>query len=165
MTRTLYDISDRYQNLWELCLDENVDLDTLEKALQSVEGELEDKVTNGIGLIQELKYHADAMSNEAKRLATQKRVIENRIDYIKNYYLEHLKRMGKLKVLTKCGTMSVVKSGGKPPMKIDDEELIPQEYKYIVSEVDKDALRRALESGKNVQGAHLEERGYYLRIS
>ena len=164
MTRPLYDISERYQNLWELCLDDNVDLDNLENALQSVEGELEEKVANGIGLIQELKYHADAMGEESKRLATRKKAIENKIDCLKNYYLDHLRIMGKSKVLTNRGTMSIVKAGGKRPLKIDNEDLIPAEFKYLVPQIDKDTLRQALESGEEIQGAHLEERGQYLKI-
>jgi len=162
--RPLYDISKRYQNLWDICLDENVDLDTLEDALKSVEGELDDKVANGIGLIQDLKYHADAMGEESKRLAARKKAIENKIDCLKNYYRDHLQAMGKTKVLTNRGTMSVVKAGGKRPLKIDDESLIPAEFKFVIAQVDKDALRQALEDGENIQGAHLEERGLYLKI-
>lgn len=164
MSRTLYDISDRYQRLWEFCLDDDINLDMLENALQSVEGELEDKVANGIGLIQELKYHADAMGDEAKRLTARKKALDNKIDCLKNYYLDNLIKMGKSKVLTNRGAMSVVKAGGKLPMKIDDEDLIPNDFKFIVMQVDKDALRQALESGETIQGAHLEERGKYLKI-
>lgn len=72
--------------------------------------------------------------------------------------------MGKTKVLTNRGTMSVVKAGGKRPLKIDDESLIPAEFKFVIAQVDKDALRQALEGGENIQGAHLEERGLYLKI-
>lgn len=164
MSRTLYDISARYQNLWELCLDDNVNLETLENALRSVEGELEDKVANGIGLIQELKYHADGMGEEAKRLAARKKALENKIDCLKYYYLNHLQYMGKSKVLTNRGTMSVVTAGGKRPLKIDDEESIPNDFKFIVSQIDKDALRKALENGVQVQGAHLGDRGKCLKI-
>lgn len=162
--RPLYDISKRYQNLWDICLDDNVDLDTLEDALKSVEGELDDKVANGIGLIQDLKYHADAMGEESKRLAARKKALENKIECLKNYYRDHLQAMGKTKVLTNRGTMSVVKAGGKRPLKIDDESLIPAEFKFVIAQVDKDALRQALEDGENIQGAHLEERGLYLKI-
>ena len=162
--RPLYDISKRYQNLLDICLDENVDLDTLEQALQTVEGELDDKVANGIGLIQDLTYHANAMGEEAKRLAARKKAIENKIECLKNYYRDHLQAMGKTKVLTNRGTMSVVKAGGKRPLKIDDESLIPAEFKFVIAQVDKDALRQALEDGENIQGAHLEERGLYLKI-
>lgn len=164
MSRTLYDISQRFQNIFDLCLDDNVDLDTLENALQSIEGELEDKVANGIGIIQDLKFHADAMGDESKRLAIRKKAIDNKLDWLKSYYLDHLSKMGKSKVLTSRGTMSIVKAGGKRPLKIDDESLIPPDFKFVISQVDKDALRQALESGESVQGAHLEERGKYLKI-
>lgn len=81
--RPLYDISKRYQNLWDICLDDNVDLDTLEQALQTVEGELDDKVANGIGLIQDLTYHANAMGEEAKRLAARKRLSITKLNALK----------------------------------------------------------------------------------
>lgn len=164
MSRPLYDISKRYQNLWELCLDDNVDLDTLEEALQSVEGELEDKVANGIGLIQDLKSHADGMGEEIKRLTLRKRALDNKVDYLKNYYLEHLQSVGKSKVLTNRGTMSVVKSGGLKPLIIDDENLIPVDFKFITPSINKDAVRKALDCGVNVPGAHFGERGHYLKI-
>ena len=164
MSRPLYDISQRYQNIWDICLDDNVDLDTLENALKTIEGELDDKVANGIGLIQELKYHADAMGEEAKRLAARKKAIDNKIDALKSYYLDHLNKMGKTKVLTNRGTMSIVKSGGKRPLKIDNEDLVPADFKFVVAQIDKDALRQALEGGENIQGAHLEDRGFYLKI-
>lgn len=164
MSRPLYDISKRFENLWNLCLDDNVDLDSLENAIQSVEGELEDKVANGIAIIQDLKFHADAMGDEAKRLALRKKAIDNKIDWLKSYYLDHLSKMGKSKVLTNLGTMSIAKAGGKRPLKIDDENLIPNNFKFIVHQINKDALRTALESGESVQGAHLEDRGLYLKI-
>ena len=164
MPRPLYDISKRYQNLWELCLDDNVDLQTLENALQAVEGELEDKVANGIGLIQDLKFHADAMGDEVKRLSNRKKALDNKIAAIKNYYLEHLNKMGKSKVLTNRGTMSIAKAGGKLPLVIDNEDLIPIDYKFIISQVDKDKLRQSLENGFSIAGAHLADRTNYLKI-
>lgn len=164
MSRTLYDISDDYRELWNCCLDEETDLDELENKLKAVEDELEDKVYNGIGLIQELKFRSDAMGEESKRLATRKKALDNKIDCLKNYYLDHLKLMGKSKVLTTRGSMSIVKAGGKRPLKIDDENKIPADFKYPVFEIDKETLRQALELGETVQGAHLEERGQYLKI-
>ena len=164
MSRTLYDISERYRHLWDLCLDDNVDLVSLESALQSVEGELEDKVANGIGIIQELKYRADAMGDEAKRLTARKKALDNKIDAFKSYYLDHLQLMGKSKVLTNRGSMSVVKSGGKRPLIIDNEAAIPNDFKFLVQQVDKETLRQALELGESVSGAHLEQRGLYLKI-
>lgn len=165
MSRTLYDISERYRGLWELCLDDAVDLDKLENALKSVEGEIEEKVSNGIGLIQSLKNAADGMENEEKRLKESRRVLENKIQRIKNYYLDELSLMGKKKVLTNRGTMSICQNGGKLPLKIDDESLIPENYFKYVPAIDKESLRDALMNGEKIAGAHLEERGRYLRIA
>ena len=167
MALTLYDISENYQEIFFSCLDDDADLDQLEQRLQALEGALEDKVANGIAIIQELKFRADNMDAESKRLAANKKALENKISWLKNYYLDHLNLMGKSKVLTNRGTMSVVKSGGKRPVKIDDEDLIPAKFKLIIQhvEIDKDALRQAMERGESVSGAHLEERGKYLKIA
>lgn len=165
MSRTLYDISKRYQNLWDLCTDDNVDLDTLENALQSVEGELQDKCANGIAIIQDLKYHADNMGEEIKRLSFRKKALENKLDWLKSYYLDNLQKFGVSKVLTNRGSMSVANSGGKRPLKIVDEDLIPNDFKFLVPHIDKDALRKALESGQSIQGAFLDNRSKFLKIS
>lgn len=165
MSSTLYDISKRYENLWELCLDDNVDLVCLESAIQSVEDELEDKCANGIAIIQDLQYHSDAMNAEIKRLTARKKAIDNKVAWLKSYFLDHLQAIGKSKVLTNRGSMSVAKAGGKPALKIDDEKLIPDEFKFVVSQIDTESLRLALESGESIQGAHLAERKFYLKIS
>ena len=49
--------------------------------------------------------------------------------------------------------MSVVKSGGKRPVKIDDENLIPEDFKFYIPQIDKETLRQALERGESVSGA------------
>ena len=165
MTLTLYDISENYQEIFYSCLDDDADLDALEQRLQTLEGALEDKVANGIAIIQELKFRADNMDAESKRLAANKKALENKISWLKNYYLDHLNLMGKSKVLTNRGTMSVVKSGGKRPLKIDNEDLIPEDFKFYIPQIDKETLRQALERGEQVSGAHLEDRGKYLKIA
>ena len=165
MARALYDISENWQGIWFNCLDDDADLDALESALQSIEGELADKCANGIGLIQDLKYYADAMGEEIKRLSSRKKALENKIAWLKNYYLDNLSRMGKTKVLTNRGTMSVVNAGGKRPVKIDDADAVPEDFKFYIPQIDKETLRQALERGEEVKGAHLEERGKFLKIS
>ena len=167
MTKTLYEISADYERIIDLCYDENTDESEIAAKLQALDDQLTDKVANGIAIIQQLKSTADAMDAEIKRLNQSKRAIENRVGFLKDYYLSHLERIGKSRVLTPRGAMSVVKAGGLKPLRIDDEDLIPLEYKreVIQSLIDKDAVREALERGMEISGARLEERGKYLRIS
>ena len=158
----MYELTDAFI---ELATNEELTDEEIQAQLENLEMELEEKVANGIGLIQSLKATADAMNNEIQRLSLRKKALENRIVKIKNYYESELSRIGKKKILTSRGTMTITKCGGKMPMKIDDENLVPQNFKKIVYEVDKEKLREALEDGEIISGAHLEERGTYLKIS
>lgn len=126
--------------------------------------ELDEKVSNGIGLIQDLNATATAMKAEENRLRQRRTAIENRIERIKQIYQYTLAAMDLKKVVTPRGAMSIAKCGGKKPLKID-ESLLPKDYFKFVPEVDKEKIRTALESGAEVQGAYLEERGTYLKIS
>ena len=162
--KTLYELSDAFL---EIATDEELSDEEVSKQLEKLEMELEEKVANGIGLIQSLKVTVEGMKAEEMRLKQRRTALENRIGKIKDYYQAELTAIGKTKILTSRGTMTIAKSGGKLPMKIDDENLVPMEFKNkkTVYEIDKDYLRQALEDGEIISGAHLEERGNYLKIS
>ena len=158
----MYELTDAFQ---ELYVNDELTDEEVEGKLQALNMELDAKVANGIGLIQTLKVAVDGMKTEETRLKQRRLALENRISKIKDYYQAELTAIGKKKILTSRGTMTIAKCGGKLPMKIDDENLVPQNFKKIVYEIDKDKLREALEDGEIISGAHLEERGNYLKIS
>lgn len=165
--KKLYEISADFERVLDMCYDETASNEEIQTVLEQLEGELAEKVGNGIAVIQTLKATADATNAEIQRLTQYKRSLESRVNFLKVYYLDHLTRIGKTKVMTARGAMTISKAGGLKSLKIEDEELIPMEFKRVVSStiIDKDALRTALERGKEVSGARLEERGNYLRIS
>ena len=165
--RPLHELTGIFAELWEKILDDEVFEEDLKEILPPLDDELTQKCENGIGLIADLQSHAEAMKAEETRLKLRRAVLEKKIASIKDYYLENLREIGKKKVLTNLGTMTVAKVGGKLPLKIDDETVIPQEYfnQRTVYELDKEKLRTAIEGGEVVYGAHLEERGSYLKIS
>lgn len=161
---TLYELSEQYLEILSTADDDNEDVIA---KLNAVESDIEDKVKNGIGLIQTLTRRVEGYDAEIKRMTHLKKIVENNIERIKQNYLDNLKYIGKQKVVTPLGTMAIAKSGGKRKMVIDDENLIPTEFKFTRYEevVDKDSLRDSLENGEIVDGAHLEERGQYIKIS
>ena len=160
----MYELTDAFQ---ELYVNDELTDEEVENKLQALNMELEEKCSNGIALIQTLKAAVDGMKAEENRLKQRRFELENRIGKIKDYYQAELTAIGKTKILTSRGIMTIAKSGGKLPMKIDDENLVPMEFKNkkTVYEIDKDKLREALEDGEIISGAHLEERGNYLKIS
>ena len=165
--RPLYELAAGFNTLFDLVLDEAMDLQLLEEGLHSIECELEEKCAGGIALIKSLEAYSEAYGKEQKRFETQRQMLENRIKRIKEWYRQNLDAMGKTKVPTQYGVMSVQKNGGKQPLKIDDAALIPEAYLICVpehKEVNREALYEALSSGREVPGAHLEARGRSLRI-
>lgn len=165
--RPLYELAASFNALFDLVLDESMDLELLEEGLQSIECALEEKCAGGIALIKSLEAYAEAYRKEEKRFEAQRQILENRIKRIKEWYRQNLDAMGKTKVPTKYGVMSVQKNGGKQPLKIDDVALIPDVYLITVpvhKEVNREALYEALSGGEEVPGARLEPRGRSLRI-
>ena len=162
-TRALYELTEGYNSIFDLVLDDTMDLQALEEGLQAIEGELSDKVANGIGLIQSLKAMTDAMKAEEKRISERRKMIEKRTANVRNWYQQNLEAMGKTKVETPRGTMSVQKN--PPSLVIDDESRIPDIYFDIIpehTELNREKLKAALKGGE-IPGAHLAQ-GKGLRI-
>lgn len=161
---TLYELSTGFNNIMELVEDETMDLDALEEGLQTIECSLEEKCLNGIGLIKSLENQRDGLKAEGKRLTDKARVLDGRIQSIKDWYKVNLEAMGKSKVSTDRGIMAI--QNNPPSLKIDDEKKIPAEFLDVVPEhyeVAKDRLKAAIKAGKEVPGAHMEQ-GKSLRI-
>ena len=157
----LYEIEDKLVELFD---NEDLTDDEIAEQLENLQMALEEKVCNGIGLIQNLKATAEGMKNEESRLKLRRVAIENRIERIKQIYQYTLSAMNLKKVVTARGAMSIAKVGGKKSLKYD-ESLLPKDFFKVVYEVDKEKIRTAIENGATVQGAFLEDRGSYLKIS
>ncbi len=159
---TLYELSEKYVEFLNQCDDSDTDI---VDALNSIETDIEEKVRNGIGLLQTLKRRAESYNAEIARLTRLKKATESNIERIQNYYLDNLRYLGKKTVATSIGAMTVAKSGGKRPLILENENLVPAEYKIAKYEIDKETLRADLEQGAVIEGAHLGERSNYLRIT
>lgn len=131
----LYELSEKYFELLQQCDEDNPEI---ADALNSIELDIYEKVQNGIGLIQSLKRRADSYDAEIKRLVALKKATENNLARVQQYYLENLRLLGLKKVATSIGSMTVVNSGGKLPVIVDDENLVPAEYKFARYVIDKE---------------------------
>lgn len=159
----LYELTEMYQNIWELVGDEEVDLDALEIALGQVEDTLEAKAESIAALVKSIDGDVAALKEEESRLAKRRKALENKQTNIKLYLENQLKVMGIDKVKTQLFTVSL--QNNSPSVNILDEDLIPDEYKKTVtttSIVKKDILE-ALKLGQVVEGAEIKQ-GKSLRI-
>lgn len=152
----LYDLAQNYLNLQGLLEDETVGVDVINKALNEVGGEIEDKAENIAILIKNLESDAEGFKREEERLAAKRSTVENKIKGLKNYLDTTMRSVDKLKFKTKLFTFNI--QNNPPSVDITDEKLIPQEF-FIdqAPKLDKKSLLSALKDGREIEGATIKQ--------
>ena len=125
-------------------------------------GAYDDKAEGWCKYIKNVDAEAKAVKEEAQRLMARAKALENHRDKMKNTLYQSMKMVGK----TEAGGLlkaKIQKNGGLLPVIVDDVE-IPEEYQKITIEANKEAIRDALDQGKELSFARYGERGESIRI-
>jgi hypothetical protein len=170
MNRTLLDITEDLQALDDLLTDAGGDVTgveaTVDAWLAELEQDLKGKVDNYATLITAMNARAEVRKAEADRLYHRAKVDVGNAKFLRDRLKFALEHRGISKLETARYKVGVSKVGGAAPIIIADLAAVPADFIRIteVREPDKDAIRKALESGKDVCGATLGVRGTYLAI-
>lgn len=169
--RTLFDIGQDLATLADL-LDEWDDGDEQQQQLindwfDKLGAERDGKLDGYCCYIAELQAKADARRKEADRLAKLAQSDESRIkllkERLKTFFQEHELKT----VQTARYKLNLAKNGGKLPVILKDAidySAIDSRFQVISIELNKDAIREALQAGEQLEWARLAERGTNLRI-
>lgn len=157
----LYEIANAYETLWSMVEDDEADLQMIEDTLQSIEGDLEEKVENMIKIIRSIEAEEKALKEEESRLNTKRKARENKRESIKKYLEQNLITMGINKVKTKVGTVNI--QNNPQSIEIIDEEVLlsnPESQHYWIPQpkkLDKKKLLEDLKAGKKIEGVVLKQ--------
>lgn len=153
---TLYEIDMEIERLIVMSEDAGMYYEDIKDTLDALNMDKHDKCVNVALKIKELISDAERFKKEEENICRRRKAIEKKCEWLKNYLgisLRGEKIEDDPRVRVSYRHSSVVE--------IEDEDLIPQEY-FVVRPVemrpDKDAIKRALNSGCEVRGAHLAER-------
>jgi vacuolar-type H+-ATPase subunit D/Vma8 len=130
----------------------------LEAALEITEAERLTKGEGYVYVIKQLKSQAEMIKSEIKRLQEVAKRYETSAEKLSDRLLESIVAHGQIK--TALVTISSRKSKS---VSITDENLLGAEFLRIKTEPNKTAIKEALESGQEVQGALIVE-NYSLSI-
>ena len=158
----LYKLNEAWQELANMLYQDDVDEQMILDALESIEGEIEDKADNYAYIITEISNDANACKLEKDRLEKRQKSLENKAKNLKKNLAEKMKNTGKTNFKTQLHTFRMQKNGGKRALTIDGD--VPTEYTKTIVENDTDKIRQALEEGKELEFAHLEPQSESLRI-
>ncbi|WMI81809.1 siphovirus Gp157 family protein [Anaerotignum sp. MB30-C6] len=159
---SLYKLTDNYTQLQEMLLSEEYDEQAVLDTLEITEFEFEEKAENYAKIMRNIDGDIVAMDAEIQRLSERKKRYEARQKVLKDNLFMAMKITGKTKFKTPMFSFSIAKNGGKQPLDVYGE--VPDDYKKVIAEPDKEKIRKALESGESLEFAILQERGERLSI-
>lgn len=132
---------------------------------EALQGELDEKVGQWCRCIKNLEGERDAKKAEAERLQNGVKALNNNIDRMKQTLMEYMQVCGRKNAGDQVISAKIVKNGGQAPIILNCEEKdIPVDFQKVTVTANKEAIRDALEHGRQLDFAMLGERGEHLRI-
>lgn len=164
---SMYQLTDDYNTVLSMLYDDEQDEQAIVDTLDAIEGAIEDKADGYAIMIKQLGFDVKGIDAEIKRLQMRKKMLDNRVERLKNRLADTMRAVGKTRLHTILFTFRIQKDGGKRALILDcpiDE--LPPELQKVTIAADNDAIRRALEQEglEANQYAHLAPQGEGLRI-
>ena len=149
---TLYELTGQFLDIYNLEMDEETKLDTLDSI--DWETEYETKVENYIKVMKNIDADVEARKNEIKRLTELNKADEKKKDRLKETLSASMILTGHERVDTPLFKVSFRKSEAVEV----DETVLPESYKVATWKPDKKRLKEDLKNGLEIVGATLVER-------
>lgn len=161
----LYEISQEFKALQNIAENEcDFDAETgevfdnsniLEQLFNELESKLEDKLDASAYITKELEQTAEALKDEARRLSARAANYVKNADRLKSLMLMALEASGEDKIKTLKWTFSTRKSESVEIDSLLTPEDLERKYTRIKREFDKTAIKNALKSGVEIEGASI----------
>lgn len=137
----------------------------IEDVQEEIHRALIQKSNNIIGYYLDRKALIEAIDTQIKRLQDYKKTETNKLERYKEYIKDNMEVLGIEKIETGAGKLQVAKS----PISVDiiNEELIPEEYKEVITEIKVDKKKIAdnfKATGEIIDGVKINTDKTNLRI-
>ena len=144
-------------------LEEGDEQAILLEALNATEAQMREKLGAFAWAVRQAEANAKTNKEYSEQFRAKAQVQENLAKRLKETMGQMLDALGGDPVESAGLKVAWQMNGGKLPMVVD-EATLDQRFTRTEVEPDRDAIRRALDAGFEVRGAHLEERGRGVRI-
>ena len=136
----------------------------LEKRLDKIQLDFQDKALNILNWMRDLSGREDMCNKELQRISSKKKVFTNMQERLNGYLKHNLEASNISKLETGTFTVSVCKTN--PSLHIIDEKAIPYDYVETkeVSVINKDKIKQDLKGGTEIAGVELITDKTHLRV-
>ena len=155
---SLYEITERFRNIAELLDNPEIPEEVLIDALDSIEGEFEDKATNIVRFMKSIEGDCKIIKEEEQRLASRRKALEAKSARMKQYLEDSMKLINKTKFKTPFYSFNI--SANPKSIEILDEAIIPEKYKSYetICKIDKKAILSDMkENNIEVEGVKVNQ--------
>ena len=159
---TLYNLTGQYLKALDFLTDPANDIDqqTAVDTMEAMGGSIDEKMLNVGRFILEMEHQSEGIKAAIDRMGARKKAIDNRVEWLKGYLKAAMEQTGKTKVSDAYTALALAKN--PPHVVIEDEALIPDEYKedMTTTKIDKKAIKQA----GGCPGCRVESAGYRISI-
>lgn len=159
---TLFELTNEFEKLYLMASDDVLDEQAFKDTLDGMMFELEVKGEGYINVINRLDMEARKAEEIAELMKHKADVRKNNIKRMKDALLKAMDAAQVRKIEAGAYTIAISKNGGKLPLIIDSD--VPDNFKRIIYEDDKDLIRKHLDNGETLPFAHYGPRGEHISI-
>lgn len=158
----LYQLVEQYRSLEALEASEDLPIEVIQDTLEGLTGDLTVKATNVAKYILNCEAMAEAVEQASEAMKVRAQKIRRRSESIREYLRINMQGAGITKIEATEFVLALKKN--PPAVIVTDEAAIPPAFKVMptpppppVPRPDKAAIKKAIQSGIMVAGAHLEQ--------
>lgn len=158
----LYQLVEQYRSLEALEASEDLPAEVIQDTLEGLTGDLTVKATNVAKYILNCEAMAEAVEQASEAMKVRAQKIRCRSESIREYLRINMQGAGITKIEATEFVLALKKN--PPSVIVTDEAAIPPAFKVMptpppppVPRPDKAAIKKAIQSGIVVAGAHLEQ--------
>ena len=163
---SIYEVTEELVRLMDMAEDEDLDEQALTDTLEGLVGEFDAKVEGWCKVIKNLEGERDAVKAEAKRLSERQKRIDNNVSRMKGTLKNCLMAVGKKDAGGVIGAHIRGNGGPKPLVYVEGftPDEAPELLRKVTYSFDTEAIREALDAGKELPFVKYGERGEYITI-
>ena len=160
----LFSLVGQYKDVYEMLTDPDIDDEVVYDTLEGLMGEMETHAEGLATLIHRVDMELDVCKKNKDEWALAEKVRKNRKARLTDMIKAAMSELGVTEIKAGDETFKLSKAGGKLPLIVDADAVVPEKYTKITIENDNELIRKALDSGEFLEFARYGERSTVLKI-
>lgn len=160
----LFNLVGQYKEVYEMLTDPEIDEEVVNDTLEGLMGEIEVHAAGMIPILDRMDMEIEACKKHKDEWASAEKIRKNRKARFVDMIKATMVMLGKDEIEAGDVTIKLQNAGGKAPLIIDEGATVPERFTKITIENDNDLIRKALDSGEELDFARYGQRSKVLKI-